>query len=79
MAIFDVHEAEARLPYLIGPAEAGEEVVIARFGVPIARLVPHERARAPRRPGRWKGQVFIPPDFDALPDELTREFGGEGP
>jgi prevent-host-death family protein len=65
-----VHEAKTHLSRLLQRVEAGEEVVIARAGHPIARLVPIAPKR-PRVPGRLKGAVTIADDFDApLPEEL---------
>jgi prevent-host-death family protein len=65
-----VHEAKTHLSRLLQRVEAGEEVVIARSGHPIARLVPVGPTR-PRVPGRLKGAVSVSDDFDApLPEEL---------
>ena len=47
-----VHDAKTHLSRLLERVEAGEEIVIARNGTPIARLVPTQRARAPRQPAR---------------------------
>ncbi|MEQ3550812.1 type II toxin-antitoxin system prevent-host-death family antitoxin [Pseudonocardia nematodicida] len=67
----NVQEAKTRLSQLLAAAERGEEVVIARDGHPVARLVPTGEP-APRRVGFVAGSV---PDsfFDPLPDdELAR-------
>ena len=70
MSIVNVHEAKTHLSRLLQRVEAGEEVLIARDGEPIARLVPLAKV-LPRQPGRLKGQIVIGADFDApLPDEL---------
>lgn len=67
----NIHDAKTHLSRLIQRVEAGEELVIARDGRPIARLVPL-RTRTERRPlGIWKDQVWIAPDFDdPIPDLL---------
>jgi prevent-host-death family protein len=66
----NVHEAKTHLSRLLERVEAGEEVVIARSGHPIARLVPIGPTR-PRVPGRLKGAVIVADDFDSpLPEEL---------
>lgn len=71
----NVHRAKTELSRLLEAVEAGEDVVIARAGVPVARLVP-VRADA-RRPGRLSGVVRMHEDFDApLPGELGDAFGG---
>ena len=61
----NVHEAKTHLSRLLERVEAGEEIVLARAGRPIARIVPYGARREPRRPGIWKGRVWIAPDFDA--------------
>ena len=73
-ASVNVHEAKTHLSRLLERVEAGEEVVIARAGRPIARLVPYRRLAAPRTPGIWQGQVTIAPDFDAINDEIADLF-----
>jgi len=70
----NVHEAKTHLSRLLVRVEAGEEVVIARAGRPVARLVPYRRLAEPRVLGIWKGKVAIAPDFDAVNDELTELF-----
>lgn len=76
MAVVNVHEAKTHLSKLLERVEAGEDIVIARNGSPIARLVPV--LQEPRRPGRWKGKVKMGSDFDApLPDSIMKVFRGE--
>jgi prevent-host-death family protein len=55
MAMVNVHEAKTRLSQLLSAAEAGEDVVIARQGTPVARLVPIKAAISPE-PGIWRTQ-----------------------
>jgi prevent-host-death family protein len=72
-------DAEAGLDGLLERAAAGEEIVIAQHGQPVARLVPiaARRVELPQL-GRLAGQVWVAPDFDdPLPDELVRAFNGE--
>lgn len=65
-----VHEAKTTLSRLLTRVEAGEEIVIARSGRPVARLIPVENTGAQRRPGTWAGQVTMSDDFDdPLPPE----------
>ncbi len=75
----NIHEAKTHLSRLVERAEAGEEVVIARAGKPVARLVPFKERRGPRRPGVWRGKVRIAPDFDELPPDLLEAFGADEP
>lgn len=73
----NIHEAKTHLSRLIERAEQGEEVVIARAHKPVVRLVPVAASSPPRRPGGWKGRVWIAPDFDELPPDLLRAFEGD--
>lgn len=74
----NVHQAKTHLSRLLERAERGDEVIIARAGRPVAKLVPFRARRSSRRLGLWKGQGFIAPDFDETPEELVRLFeGGE--
>ena len=76
MTIVNVHEAKTHLSRLLERVEAGEEVVLARSGKPVARLVPLIRTR--RHPGGLKGKLRIRRDFDApLPDAIAAPFRGE--
>ncbi len=71
----NVHEAKTHLSKLLAEVDRGEEIVIARAGKPVARLVPVEPRRVPRRPGSAKGQIWIADDFDApLPGEILGPF-----
>ena len=66
----NIAEAKARLSELVAKAASGEETVIARDHRPVARLVPVDRARGPRKPGSARGQVWTAPDFDATPSDF---------
>ena len=73
-----VHEAKTHLSRLIEEVAAGEEIVITRRGVEVARLVPG-RAPKTRQFGRDRDLLVIPDDFDApLPDDLLDLFEGGG-
>ena len=68
MLVVNVHQAKTQLSQLLARAEAGEEVVIARRGDPVARLVSCKR-HAKRQPDILKGKVDIPESFfDPLPE-----------
>jgi len=76
----NVYEAKTHLSQLLDRAAAGEEIVIARAGRPIARLVPLSGAPSrPRTPGAWRGKVSIAEDFDELPPAVEAAFRGERP
>ncbi|WP_338074746.1 type II toxin-antitoxin system Phd/YefM family antitoxin [Kineococcus vitellinus] len=72
----NVHEAKTHLSRLLEAVERGEDVVIARSGKPVARLVP-ARSRGARRPGSWKGRLVVAPDFDETPDDVLAAFRGD--
>ena len=75
----NMHEAKTHFSRLVERAEAGEEVVIARAGKPVARLVGYEAKVPERHFGEWKGRVRIAPDFDELPPEIADAFEGREP
>lgn len=77
MTQVNVHEAKTHLSKLLERVESGEEIVIARAGKPVARLVKHEPPRLePRRPGSARGKIVIHDNFDdPLPDDIARAFG----
>ena len=69
MSVVNVHEAKTQLSRLLARAEAGEEVVIARNGIPIARLVRYENRPGIRQFGAMKGQFVVDDSFfDTLPE-----------
>ncbi len=70
----NIYEAKTQFSRLVERVEAGEEIVIARAGRPVARLVAYRARTLPRVPGLWKGRVRMAADFDALDDELIATF-----
>ena len=72
--VVNVHEAKTRLSRLLERAEAGEEIVIARAGKPVARLIPYTDDRPKRTFGALRGQIRILPGFDETDVEIAREF-----
>jgi prevent-host-death family protein len=74
--VSNLYEAKTNLSQLVDRAAAGEEIIIAKNGVPLARLVPLEPHAAPRTPGGWEAGVWIADDFDEpLPPDLLAAFG----
>jgi prevent-host-death family protein len=72
----NIHEAKTHLSRLVDDAGQGEEIVIAKAGKPVARLV--SVVPQPRRRGLLKGQISIADDFDApLPQEVLAAFEGD--
>lgn len=71
----NVHEAKTRFSKLLKRVQLGEEIVIARAGHPVARLVPFARPPLARQPGSARGRVVISADFDApLPRDIQKAF-----
>jgi prevent-host-death family protein len=70
----NIHDAKTHLSRLIERVETGEEVVIARAGRPVARLVPYRARTSPRVPGQWRGRVRLAPDFDATDETVLDAF-----
>ncbi len=72
----NTHEAKSRLSALLAAAERGEDVVIARAGKPVVRLVLVNGASPGKRvPGSMKGKIWMAPDFDApLSDDELAEW-----
>lgn len=73
----NIHEAKTHLSRLVERAARGEEIIIAKAGKPMAKLVPFHPDVAPRQPGYWQGKVKIHHDFDVLPEEIASAFRGE--
>jgi prevent-host-death family protein len=74
--IVNMHQAKSSLSRLVERALAGEEVVIARNGRPLVQLVPVQKKREPRVPGRGRGKIWIAPDFEFTDEEITELFEG---
>jgi prevent-host-death family protein len=80
MRVVNIHTAKTHLSRLVNEVAAGEEIVIAKAGKPVARLLPFEPHRQPRRPGLMKGKIWIGENFDdPLPEEIMAAFRGERP
>ena len=80
MLVVNVHEAKTRLSKLLEQVRSGEDVVIAKAGIPIARLVPYvppKRKLIP--PGAMKGEIWIADDFDEPLNSMFECLDKEGP
>jgi prevent-host-death family protein len=65
-----IHEAKTHLSRLIARAESGEEIVVRRGAVPVAKIVAYHAPTIPRQPGALKGRIVIADDFDEIPEEF---------
>ena len=77
MQMANIHEAKTNLSKLIEKVEKGDEVIIAKAGKPVAKLVSYKPKKELRKPGIWKGKVWVSPDFDEEDEEINKMFYGE--
>jgi prevent-host-death family protein len=79
MKTVNIHAAKTHLSRLVDQAAAGEEIIIARAGRPVARLGPLVATSVRRKPGLMRGRIRIGRDFDApLPPDVLATFFGPG-
>jgi len=79
VVVRNISAAKAELSALIEAVQSGSEVIIAKAGKPVARLVAFRGPAKPRTPGAMAGGISIAPDFDTLPDDMAEAFGMKGP
>lgn len=72
--IVNTHEAKSRLSELIRDAEAGVEVIVARNGQPVARIVAWPGPQPARRPGAWSGRMTYGDDIVGTDDDVLACF-----
>lgn len=78
MSIVNIHEAKTHLSQIVNQVLMGEEVIIARGGKPLIKLIPYEEEPTQRKGGQFKGLIQIGEDFDApLPTEILKYFHGD--
>jgi prevent-host-death family protein len=76
--IINIHEAKTHFSKLIERVRQGEEIIIAKAGVPSAKIVPIVEKKNHRKPGTLQGKIKISVDFDApLSDEILDDFERE--
>lgn len=74
MQVINIHQAKTNLSKLIEKTLAGEDVIIAKAGKPIAKLVIYKEKMKPRKPGLWKGKVWISDNFNDEDPEINKLF-----
>jgi len=79
MVVRNISQAKAELSALIEAVQRGNEVILAKAGKPVARLIAYRGPAHPRTPGSMTGQIWIAPDFDTLPEDMAEAFGMRGP
>lgn len=72
----NVHEAKTHFSRLLERVQAGEEIVIAKAGMPVARLLPLAPPKGPRRFGQDKDLFTVPDDFDDEDPRIVGLFQG---
>lgn len=75
----NIHEAKTHFSKLLERVRQGEEVIVAKAGKPVAKLVPIEQPQPDRKPGSARGLVKIYDNFDdPLPEDIQKYFEGRG-
>jgi prevent-host-death family protein len=74
MLIANIHHAKTHLSKLLEEVAKGKEVIIAKAGKPVAKLVIYKEEKKLRKPGLWKGKVWISDDFDDEDEEINKLF-----
>ena len=77
MNIVNIHQAKTNLSKLIEYALSGQEVIIAKAGKPVAKLVGYTEPIKKRKPGLWKGKIWVSDDFNDEDEEINKLFYGE--
>ncbi|MEK7559017.1 MAG: type II toxin-antitoxin system Phd/YefM family antitoxin [Patescibacteria group bacterium] len=77
MQIINIHQAKTNLSKLIEQVAAGENVIIAKAGKPVAKLIGYKKPLKPRKPGLLKGKIFMPDNFTDEDPEINKMFYGK--
>lgn len=78
MEIVNIHQAKTNFSQLINQALKGEEIIIAKNGVPLIKLTPYEKKSTRRTGGQLKGILIVEDNFDdPLPEDFLKSFYGE--
>ena len=73
----NIHQAKTHLSQLIESTLKGEDVVIAKAGKPVVKLIAYKEKLIPRKPGLWKGKIKISDDFTDEDEEINKMFYGK--
>lgn len=74
MQIVNIHEAKTNLSKLIEKTQKGEEVIIAKAGKPVVKLLVYKKQLKPRKAGLLKGKIFVPDNFNDEDEEINKLF-----
>jgi prevent-host-death family protein len=74
---FSIHDAKTNLSRIIERVEHGEEIIISRAGIPVAKVVPLSRQVARKGRGSLRGRLVLAPDWDSdeVNDAIAQDFG----
>jgi prevent-host-death family protein len=79
MKVRNISQAKAELSALVESVQKGGEVIIAKAGKPVAKLIAYHGSAHLRTPGSMSGEIWIAPDFDTLPEDIADAFGMREP
>ncbi len=79
MVVRNISQAKAELSALVKEVQEGGEVILAKAGKPVAKLIAYAGPSRPRVPGSMAGEIWISPDFDSLPADMEEAFGMREP
>lgn len=74
MQIVNIHEAKTNLSRLIESALLGDDVIIAKAGKPVAKLIYYKEELKPRKSGLWKGKVWMSDNFNDEDEDINKLF-----
>lgn len=77
MQMINIHQAKTNLSKLIEKTLNGEDIVIAKAGKPVAKLIAYKEKLKPRKIGLLKGKIFVPDNFNDEDEEINKLFYGE--
>lgn len=72
--LVNIYQAKTQLSKLIEQALEGKEVIIAKAGKPVVKIVKYKKKLQPRKFGLLKGKIFIPDNFDDEDEEINKLF-----
>jgi prevent-host-death family protein len=75
VVVRNISQAKAELSSLVEQVQKGTEVILAKAGKPVAKIVAYHGPARPRTPGSMAGEIWIAPDFDTLPEDIAEAFG----
>lgn len=77
MITANIHEAKTNLSQLIKASLSGKNVIIAKSGKPVVKLIPYTSTKTFRKPGILKGKIQVPDDFNNESSEINEMFYGK--